>query len=129
ITGMMNDKERGFFDKQRQKRADRYDRKIGRRIQSKRADLSQRLNNAASADVNRNGLGRSRAFVRRKSLSTLGGWVGGVNAASADAATRERIFKEMDQQTSNGDDTEVRALIVNRKDESAKIRDSNGALI
>lgn len=106
LTGMINDRGKGAFDRLRKGRQTKYER-TGRQVLQKRADWQNRLQ-SASSDRNRNAL--SRFALRQASRK-----VGGYNVMAADSARRAGVGKELRDQIDTGRDEEIRALTVDKK--------------
>lgn len=116
IAGMVNDRSRGVFDRNKKYRQAQYgqnwDHRAGRRITAARADWQNRLQASNSR------------------LSRAGGkLVGGYNIQAAASANQARIAKELNEQIATGRDEEIRGLTVNKaaaKAAGALVADKDG---
>lgn len=100
LTGAMNDRTKGFFDKQRQSRGQKWEREVGRRALQKRTDMTGRLQSAASRR------GRVGSAVLRGAARGVGGY----NVMAADSARRAAVAKELNDQIATGRDEDIRGL-------------------
>lgn len=103
LGGMINDKSRGFFDKQRKRRQEKYGfigNKASNYSTAKRADWTSRLQSNAEG---------KNAFTRR-AMGAAGSVIGGYNIQARASAAQASVAKEIKDQIATGDDTEVRAL-------------------
>ncbi len=108
VTGMVNDRSKGVFDRMGKKRQQKYER-TGRQVLQKRADWQNRLQTAASQ--NRPG---ARGAMQSFALGKLSRGVGGYNVMAADSARRAAVQKELNDQINTGRDDEIRGLTVNK---------------
>lgn len=118
LTGMVNDRSRGAFDRIRKYRQDngaRHRERLGRRVVGTRADWQNRLQNASSS-ANRNAL--SRLALRQASRA-----VGGYNIQHADALRRAAVGKELNDQIATGRDDEIRGLTVDKRTAEYRVKD------
>jgi hypothetical protein len=104
VAGVMNDRSRGLFDRQRKKRAERgafIRQKVGANTVARRADLTSRLQEQSSSSNN---------WVAKRGLRGLSRVTGGYNIQAQASAAQAAMSKEIRDQIDTGDDTEVRAL-------------------
>lgn len=112
ITGAVNNKGKGAFDRLRGVRNDQAKKNAAfhtdraqRRIIAKRADLQNQWQNKASAQGNLVSSALYRAASRR---------VGGRNIQAEASAMQAHVAKELNDQIATGRDEEIRALTVNK---------------
>lgn len=101
LTGMVNDREKGLFDRLRKSRQPRYER-MGRQVLQKRADMSRNLLTSASMD--------SRTKFGRGLRRFAAGRVGGYNIEQAAASRVSSVDKELNDIVNAGPDDDVRGL-------------------
>lgn len=105
VTGAMNDKSKGLFDKSKQKRAAKFERG-GRRVLQKRADWHSKLQDNESKS--KTAFGR---FARRQAARGIGGY----NIEARASAKRKDVHQEVNDQIATGRDEEIRGLSVNKE--------------
>lgn len=100
LTGMVNDRQKGVFDRLRKSRQPRYER-MGRQVLQKRAELARNLEQSGSQS-NRTRFGRGwRQFAAGRM---------GYNLEAAMSARTEQVGKEVNAQIATGKDDDVRGL-------------------
>lgn len=109
IAGVINDRSRGLFDRQKkyraQKRAESGER-VGRQVLQKRGDIVRGLNRAAS--------NQNRGRLTKGALRLGAAGVGGYNVEAALSARNASVAKELNDQIATGDDSSIRGLSVNK---------------
>lgn len=104
VAGVANDRSKGIFDRQKQKRAMGMER-AGRKVVAKRADWQNRLQNQSS----------KRTGFNKFATKALSKGVGGYNIQAAASARQASVGKELGDQIATGRDEEIRGLTVNKK--------------
>ncbi len=107
LSGWVNDKSRGLFDRQKKYRAEtaaKGHERFGRRVVARKADWQGRLQDAASR----------RGRVGGAALRTLGYGLG-YNVQADSSARQLSVAKEINDQINTGRDEEIRGLTVNRR--------------
>lgn len=111
LTGTINNKSKGAFDRLKNRRAKTWQTKgerTGRRVLQKRSDYYNRLM----------AQGSKGGALRRSTVGLLarGGarTVGGYNIEAASSARRAAVGKELNDQIATGRDEEIRGLTVNK---------------
>lgn len=113
IAGIVNNRSKGVFDRNRKYRqktkAQNWERDGKRRLTQRRADWQSRLQGQASKGgaIRRNTLGRAIG----RTASTVGGY----NIQAEDSEMRERVGKELNAQIATGRDEEIRGLTVDKR--------------
>lgn len=106
LAGVVNDRSRGLFDRQRKKREGLKamgSERVGRRVVAKRADWQSRLQ--------RQGSGGN--WLQKRAFGATAAAVGGYNIQARASARQASVAKELRDQIDTGDDAEIRALTVN----------------
>lgn len=110
ISGIANDRSKGFFDKQKKSRqntmAQNKERR-GRVVLQKRAEAVNALQNSASKD--------GRKWLTKRALGGASRVIGGYNVEAAASGRRAAVQKEMNDQIATGIDDEIRGLTVNKR--------------
>lgn len=114
ITGAVNSKGKGAFDRlrgvrndQAKKNAAYHTDRANRRIVAKRADLQNRWQNAASE--------KNRGALSKFALTAASNRMGGRNIQAEASAMQAHVAKELNDQIATGRDEEIRALTVNKR--------------
>jgi hypothetical protein len=109
VSGMANDRSRGILDRQKKYRqgqmSHNWERRAGRQIQQKRADMVGRLQSQAS----------KRGTVGSLLMRGAAGSIGGYNIHAANSARQAQVGKEINDQIATGRDEDIRGLTVNWK--------------
>lgn len=100
LTGMVNDREKGIFDRMRKGRSEKLERNVGRPLLQKRANTAGRLQDMASRR------GRVGAWALRRAASGVGGY----NIEAAWSARNAQVSKELNEQIATGRDDSIRGL-------------------
>ncbi|MDQ3123964.1 MAG: hypothetical protein M3Q14_04770 [bacterium] len=104
LTGMVNDRQKGLFDRARQTRAQKLERG-GRRVLQTRAEAARALQSRG---------GKSN-FLGRSVYGKLARTAGGYNVEAAASARNANVSKELNDQIATGRDEAIRGLTVNKK--------------
>lgn len=112
VTGMVNDRSKGIFDRQKQNRAAKWERGPGRRILQNRAAASRWLTDQAAKE----GAGK----VGRLGMRLAARGVGGYNVEAAMSARTGQVAKELQDQIATGKDGAVRGLTATYAYDAAK---------
>lgn len=111
ITGMVNNRSRGVFDRLRKGRqqsmSTKWERDGQRRIIQKRADWQNRLQTQAS--------NRNRTLAGRLAARAGSKVIGGYNIQALQSAKQAQVAKELNDQIATGRDEEIRGLTVNKR--------------
>lgn len=111
ITGMVNDRSRGVFDRlkkgRQQTSASAWERKGQRKLTQARADMQSRLQTQGS--------NRNRFIGSRLAAKAGARVIGGYNIQALQSAKQAQVGKELNDQIATGRDEEIRGLTVNKK--------------
>lgn len=99
LTGMVNDRQKGLLDRQKENRAHKTER-AGRKVLQRRANTVRRLED----------YGNKGGFVGRNAARFAAKRVGGYNMEAAMSAKNAQVSKEIQDQIATGKDDDIRGL-------------------
>lgn len=112
VTGMVNDRGKGAFDRLKNSRKKNY-HKAGGNLLQRRAELAGRMQNAGSAEMNAKG--KERSAFSRKLYRGGGRILGAGNVEAAMSARNAEEAKVINDQIATGRDDAIRGLTVDKK--------------
>lgn len=124
IAGVINDRGRGLFDRQKKYRARKAaesGERVGRQVLQARGNAVRAMQRSASK--------QNAGLIRRGALRLGAATVGGYNVEAALSARTASVAKELNDQIATGADGSIRGLTVNRRaaDRAGALRQWNAS--